>query len=384
MCLKHVPILGLKPIKKNIFSFQAEKMIEEKDETIGQVSQDLASYRLRFISVLKEHNLKSTQLNRLKNDIEKALENVNDISIEEPNAPELNTSLDASTQVDLPHAELSPMESEVHIPDTAAEYNVSEPANQESIEEQPDTRLESALIMDSENTESSQNVLNQPSESYPDSSLSSNNESENSESGQNVLNQPSNPPHDSSISTYMESENTVSGQECSNQPSDHSRDTSLSSNNESDNTKPNKNNTNQATEDSNVLSLNGTESTDAEDGKICNSEEEVTNEMSTIETDSKPIEDEQITKSESVILNTLNVDMEPMSTFDGKAHAQLEPESCLVGQMDLVSTTGVTPGTLMETDVTAQTKVEDLNEQELGFEAETPENEGQNLPWMLS
>ena len=168
-------------------------MIEEKDETIGQVSQDLASYRLRFISVLKEHNLKSTQLNRLKNDIEKALENVNDISIEEPNAPELNTSLDASTQVDLPHAELSPMESEVHIPDTAAEYNISESENPESIEEQPDTRLESALIMDSENTESSQNVLNQPSESYPDSSLSSNNESENTESVQNVLNQPTNP-----------------------------------------------------------------------------------------------------------------------------------------------------------------------------------------------
>ena len=117
-------------------------------------------------------------------------------------------------------------------------------------------------------------------------------------------------------------------------------------------------------------------------------EEEEEDEMRSSETDSKTNEDEQITQSENEISDISDDEMEPTSTWDRNAQDQLDPELGLpefqpIGQTDVELKTE-TPLGPEESDATAETKVnalEDLNEEELGNDV--PENEGQNLPWML-
>ena len=456
-----------------------------KDETIAQVSQELATYRLKLSSVQKEHNLKSTQLDELKSDIEQALEKLKDNSIMEPaaTASECTSSTtdhsEDSTENNLADtepsaAEPSTMDSEIHIQVKVVEskYNTSRIVNPESLEKKLltleqvvnrsdiNTNMESEIIesnpnvtdklkyalhdtslstnMESENNEASPNVPNQltepsndathntnfesesslnvpnrsseatqdgslcnstesgnaksgqdvpnePKDVNHDTSFSTCIESENNESSLNVLDEPSDPSHDTSYSTYIESENIESSQNVLDEPSD---DAYLSTLIEPENAEPNENAANQPTESSNVLSLSSTESPVVEVSEMIITEEEEEDEMRSSETDSKTNEDEQITQSENEISDISDDEMEPTSTWDRNAQDQLDhelglPEFQPIGQTD-VELKAETPFGPEESDATTETKVnglEDLNEEELGNDV--PENEGQNLPWML-
>ena len=459
-----------------------------KDETIDQVSQELATYRLKLSSVQKEHHLRSSQLTGLKSDIEQALEKLKDNSIMEPTASAsecISSSTDYSedsTENDSGETGPSTMESEIHILDKVEESknNFSVIVNQVSLEKElltseqvpnksdSNINMESEITesnpnvtykltnplhdtslstnMESENTEESPNVPNQPTEpshdgthntniesesslnvpnqsteATQDASFSNNIESENDESGQNVpneptdtdhdtshstyiesddfesrqnvLNEPSDPSQDTSYSTYIESDNFESSQNDLNEPSDPSQDAYLSTHIKPENAKPNENGANQPTESFNFLSLSNTESPAVEVSEMISTEEEVANEESSIETDSKTNEDEPIPQSENEIPDISDDEMEPMSSWERNAQDQLDPELGLpefhpIGQtkLELVSNKDEAPLGLVESDVTAETKdnaLEDLNEKELGIDVKIPENEGQNLSWML-
>ena len=450
--------LRYKITTKNLFfALQVEKNMVLKDETIAQVSQELATYRLKLSSVQKEHNLKSTQLDELKSDIEQALEKLKDNSIMEPaaTASECTSSTtdhsEDSTENNLADtepsaAEPSTMDSEIHIQVKVVESknNTSRIVNPESLEKKLltseqvvnrsdiNTNMESEIIesnlnvtdklkyalhdtslstnMESENNEASPNVPNQltepsndathntnfesesslnvpnrSSEATQDGSLCNSTESGNAKSGQDVPNEPKDVNHDTSFSTCIESANNESSLNVLDEPSD---DAYLSTRIEPENAEPNENAANQPTESSNVLSLSSTESPVVELSEMIITEEEEENEMRSSETDSKTNEDEQITQSENEISDISDDEMEPTSTWDRNAQDQLDhelglPEFQPIGQTD-VELKAETPFGPEESDATTETKVnglEDLNEEELGNDV--PENEGQNLPWML-